>query len=359
VISSSLDGIIAISKVGMISLWNAAAAQIFGVPAVDVVGKALRETSAASKNPMILGMFRRVLTGERVVIHDLEFERVDGRRIWLGGHGAPIYDASGAIAGALVVVSDVTQERAAKRQMQQTEKLSALGQLAAGVAHELNNPLTSVIGYAQLLRNASAEEQVQRDLDRVIKQAKRAARIVQNLLTFVGDHEPRRIPTDINDVLRTALEMRAYELRAANIAVESDLAPDLPITLADYHQLQQVFFNLILNAEQAMLESHNGGRLALRTRLIDDAVLRVEIQDDGPGIAAENLSRIFDPFFTTKVVGKGTGLGLSICYGIIEEHGGRIWAESDADAGATFTIDLPLIEVKRRVSDSVKTDAKA
>jgi PAS domain S-box-containing protein len=348
VIASSMDAIVVVTQGDVLAVWNPAAERIFGQSAAEMVGRRMDEIPQSSVRPLIRSFSRRVLAGESLNIAEYEYPRPDGRRLWLSGHGAPILDNNGVITGALFMIQDTTQERAAKRQMQQTEKLSALGQLAAGVAHELNNPLTSIIGYAQLLASSSADAQTQSDLERIIRQGKRAARIVQNLLTFVGEHEPRRVSTDINDVLRTALEMRQYEFQAGNIAVSMELADDVPATLADYHQLQQVFFNLLLNAEQAMLEANNGGQMVIRSRLLDGKTIHVEVQDDGPGIPSESLSRIFDPFFTTKTVGKGTGLGLSICYGIIEEHGGTIRAESEPGHGATFIVEIPVAPVRPR-----------
>ena len=246
------------------------------------------------------------------------------------------------MSGIVWTLRDVTRERMIKRQMMQTEKLSALGQIVAGVAHELNNPLTSVIGFAQMLSLQPVATEMKQDIERIIDQAKRAARIVQNLLVFARDREPELLPTDLNTILREVIEMRAYEMEVANIRAALDLAPALPTVRADPYQLQQVFFNLVLNAEQAITGAARvEGRLLVRSRLSAPGMIRVEVRDNGLGIPADRLKRIFDPFYTTKEVGQGTGLGLSICYGIVEEHGGRVWAESEMNVGTSLIVELP------------------
>jgi signal transduction histidine kinase/ActR/RegA family two-component response regulator len=222
-----------------------------------------------------------------------------------------------------------------------SEKMALMGQVVAGIAHELNNPLTIVIGNIQLMMMRELNEKNVQSLTRIKDGAERASKIVKNLLTFARQEKPERKPTDVNVILKRALELRAYELKVSNIEVGTQLAPDLPETMADPHQLQQVFLNLIVNAEQAMIDAHGKGLLRLSTRLEPGKIL-VFFSDDGPGIPQENLRRIFEPFFTTKPVGKGTGLGLSICQGIIGEHGGRVDVVSTIGRGTTFIIELPV-----------------
>ncbi|MGC8836937.1 MAG: GAF domain-containing protein [Anaerolineae bacterium] len=241
----------------------------------------------------------------------------------------------------------------AQARLIQAEKLSAIGQLVSGVAHELNNPLTSVLGYAQMLmRRASLDEDARHHLERIASQATRAARIVRNLLDFAREQPPAKRWIHLNDLLERTLALRAYEMQVSNITVVKDYDPDLPHTMADPQQMQQVFLNIILNAEQA-LEGQGGGRLVVRTRFREapsgpggaGGSILVEFEDDGPGIPATVLPRIFDPFFTTKEVGKGTGLGLSIAYGYVAEHGGQIWAENNPPPrkGCTFYVELPVV----------------
>lgn len=239
------------------------------------------------------------------------------------------------------MVAERTQQLERTRaQLVQSEKLAALGELVAGVAHELNNPLTSVIGYAQLLESGElGPEEAQRAVGIVLQEADRARRIVQNLLTFARQRTHQRGPVDINAALEQTVALRRYELERAGVEFALDLCPDLPTIEGDLFQLQQVFLNLINNAAQAMAGSR--GRIEIRTALRDGYVV-IEVADTGPGIPPEHLHRIFDPFFTTKDVGQGTGLGLSISYGIVRDHGGQIYAENRPEGGARFTIELPV-----------------
>lgn len=222
----------------------------------------------------------------------------------------------------------------------QSEKLSAVGEFISGVAHELNNPLTVMIGYAQLLANADIDRAHKDDIAQISDAAERCHKIVQNLLSFARQRPPERKRVNLNEVVDATARFMSYELRTGNITVERDLDPNLPPVMADAHQLQQVFLNLINNARQALEESGRKGRLRLASRVAGPWV-RIVIADDGPGIPADFLARIFDPFFTTKPAGKGTGLGLSVSYGIVKEHGGDIRVESEPGAGATFTLDFP------------------
>lgn len=226
-------------------------------------------------------------------------------------------------------------------QLIQSEKLSAVGQFVAGVAHELNNPLTAVIGFSDLLVQTDADEKIRPHLELIAKSAHRCHKIVQNLLSFARQHAPERKLTQLNGTIEEVLEIMAYDLRTSNIDVVKDFQGDLPPIMADPHQLQQVFVNIVGNARQAIQAFRPDGQITVRTRSAGDLV-RVEFTDNGPGISPENLSRIFDPFFTTKPVGKGTGLGLSLSYGLIQEHAGRIRVESELGRGATFIIELPV-----------------
>ena len=241
----------------------------------------------------------------------------------------------------------------AQTRLVQSEKLAAIGELVAGVAHELNNPLTLIIGFAELLRRSPVSGEARQDLEKIVAQSRRAAGIVRSLLDFARQRPSERKPVQANDMMSSTLDMLAYELRTHNIEQTVRLAPDLPLTLADPYQLQQVFVNLVNNARQAMSEAQGGGHLTITSELAPSTfvnggreeapVIRITVQDDGPGISPDLLPRIFDPFFTTKSPGEGTGLGLSVCHGIISEHGGHIWAES-GPPGATFFVELPVVE---------------
>jgi signal transduction histidine kinase/CheY-like chemotaxis protein len=226
-------------------------------------------------------------------------------------------------------------------QLVQSEKLSGIGEFVAGVAHELNNPLTSVMGFSELLGQANTNPQHKRHLEMIHKSAQRCQKIVQNLLSFARRHAPERKLSNVNELVESAVEFLHYQLRTGNIEVTTRLDPALPKTMVDPHQLQQVFLNIINNGRQAIEACQPKGAILVSTEQCGKR-LRVTFQDNGPGIAQENLSKVFDPFFTTKDIGKGTGLGLSLCYGIIQEHGGTILVESKPCAGARFIIELPV-----------------
>jgi PAS domain S-box-containing protein len=230
--------------------------------------------------------------------------------------------------------------RRTQEQLLHSEKLAAVGQLISGVAHELNNPLTAILGYSQLLTSSGQiGTQALGYTEKLYKQAQRTHRIVQNLLSFARQHKPERIPVRLNAAIEETLALRDYDLRMSKIRVHLDLAPDLPETPADPHQFQQVFLNLINNAVDAILEKSEEGDLWVSTG-VENHQIFVEFTDSGNGV--KDTSRVFDPFYTTKPVGKGTGLGLSICYGIVTEHGGTILVKNSPPRGATFRIELPV-----------------
>jgi signal transduction histidine kinase len=250
---------------------------------------------------------------------------------------------SGAVKSDEIIgtAMDVTERVRLQEQLLQADKLVSIGTLASGIAHEVNNPLGGAIGRAELLLSGDLDPDTRRHVQTIHDETLRAARIVRNLLSFSREHDDEKSPTSLNDVLESSIELRSYEMTASNLEIERDFQQDLPLVLADPNQLQQVFVNIIINAEHAMAEAHGRGTLAVKTSRWRD-VARVTIADDGPGIPDEILKRIFDPFFTTKPVGQGTGLGLSISYGIIQEHGADIRVSSVVGKGTTFTIELPV-----------------
>ena len=266
----------------------------------------------------------------------------------------PLRDEAGKLVGYLCTVRDIrerrakeqalettlAQLRATQQQLIQSEKLAAVGTLISGVAHEINNPLGNILGRVQLLQRAAGDDESKRDLQTVRDECERAIRIVRNLLSFTREHMPETTLVSLNDVIDQVLELRAYELKVSNIELKKNFGADLPQIHADPHQLQQVFLNLVINAEQAMTAAHGRGSLSITTKRVGDT-LQVVVADDGPGIPDELISQIFNPFFTTKDVGAGTGLGLSVCYGIVKEHGGQMRVESEQQKGTTFTVELP------------------
>ena len=284
--------------------------------------------------------------------------RADGRSFEVTTF--PVGAPRGERTAVVQVAKDVTERLAAstrieemRHQLLQAEKLSALGQLVAGVAHELNNPLTSVIGYSQLVQeelkargDGAWAERLGSDVGQVLTEAERAARIVRNLLAFARQQSAERSPHDIAAAVESALSLREYNMRQRGIDVRFTVAPDLPEVVCDTGQIQQVIVNLVLNAERAMREADAP---SVHVSLSHDAgagAVRIEVTDTGHGIDPSVLPRIFDPFFTTRPVGEGTGLGLSICYGIVREHGGAIWAASAPGQPTRFTILLPARDPK-------------
>ncbi len=254
---------------------------------------------------------------------------------------SPIFNEEGEVVASVHVARDITGRKKMQEQLIVTDRLASIGELASGIAHELNNPLTSIIGFSDLLLEKDVPDEVKEDLRVINREAQRTAGVVRNLLTFARKHEPKKQPVDVNGAIKTVLALRAYEQKVNNIQVNTRLAPDLPEVMADGFQLQQVFLNIVINAEHFMTEAHGRGNLTITTERVGD-IIRASFTDDGPGIAEENLGHLFDPFFTTREVGKGTGLGLSICHGVITGHGGRIYAESELGKGATFIVELPI-----------------
>ncbi len=240
----------------------------------------------------------------------------------------------------LLVLNDITSERERQDRLYLTDRLASIGEMAAGIAHEMNNPLTSVLGMSKLLTEQDIQGDIREDLDTIYKESLRVSNIVKNLLTFARKRPPVRQPAHVHAVIDDVLKLRAYEHRVSNIFVTRNFAGNLPDITIDYNQMQQVFVNIVLNAEYEMIQAHNGGSLTITTKNLDDRI-SVSFKDDGPGISPQNLKRMFDPFFTTKEPGKGTGLGLSVCYGIVANHGGKIYVESNPGQGATFIVELP------------------
>jgi len=280
----------------------------------------------------------------------LRLRRADGNAVWVEvtARADPARDDHAVRIEALV--RDVSERkklddenRDIYHQLLQAEKMAALGQTVSGVAHELNNPLATILSWAERLSERTLDEPVRRGLETILSESERAARIVRNLLTFARKRQTTRAMVDLNQVVRETLALRAYEQRVSNITVIDALAAGLPQVFADGHQVQQVLLNLMINAEQAMLAANGRGTIVVRTwHDPEQESVILEINDDGPGIPEDLQPKIFDPFFTTKEVGKGTGLGLTVTYAIVQEHGGRLRLESRPNAGASFYVELPI-----------------
>ncbi len=280
----------------------------------------------------------------------LRLRRADDTVIWIEvTASATVLESAGhvRIEALMRDVSDrkqlEDQSRDLYSQLLQAEKMAALGTTISGVAHELNNPLATILTWAERLTERDLDPSAHRGVETILREAERAARIVRNLLTFARKRHTTRTMVDVNHVVRETLSLRAYEQRVTNISVIDALASGIPPVFADPHQIQQVLLNLVINAEQAMLTTNGRGTLMVRTwQNPDHESIVLEVNDDGPGVPEDVRTKIFDPFFTTKEVGKGTGLGLTVAYAIVEEHGGRMWLVSEPGEGASFYVELPV-----------------
>ena len=333
------DAIMTFDSLGRFTSVNDAGEQISGYSRDELIGRFFGPLLPITELPRAVLEFRKALSGQPG-----QFESVVVRKDGERRHITITYSCPQRSREVLCLIRDATEEKQLQQQLVQSEKMGAIGQLVSGVAHELNNPLASITAFAQLmLSDGNLNKDDRHATETIASEARRAARIVHNLLTFARQHKAEKTFADINQVIENTLELRGYDLNVRGIHIERLYADPPPSTMVDAYQLQQVILNLVTNAEQAMAaveRSHH--RLTVRTRR-DADMIHIEVEDTGPGIPPESLERIFNPFFTTKSDGHGTGLGLSISLGIISEHGGRIWAENAAGAGARFCVDLPLV----------------
>jgi signal transduction histidine kinase len=252
---------------------------------------------------------------------------------------AALLDDRGEPTHIVSVERDISEERRLREQLIHSERLSAVGQLVAGVAHELNNPLQGLMGLTELLISAETRPETKSDLELVRHDGERAAAIVKNLLSFARRSALERSVADLNEIARSSLALRAYEFRLKGTTVHTEYAGDLPMIVVNREEIQQIALNLIMNAEHAMRSAHDPGTITVRTTFDGESV-SLEVIDDGPGVPAELAGRIFEPFFTTKSVGEGTGLGLSVSLGIAQAHNGTL-ALLPSARGARFALTLP------------------
>jgi PAS domain S-box-containing protein len=336
---------------GNFTFFSDALCRQLGYSREEIMGMSYQVYIPRENAKKVFEAYNRVYrTGEPLKSFASAQIKKDGTLVFTEDSIFPLRDEKGEIIAFRGISRDVTERRGAEEERRQLEqkaqfasRLASVGELASGVAHEINNPLTAVIGYAHLLlERKDVPEDIRRDVEVINEGAQRVAGIIKKLLVFARQTKPERTYVDINEIINTTLELRAYSLQGNNVKVVLQFDPDLPLTVADAGQLQQVFLNLIINAETEVKLAHGGGKLAIKTEQIDDNI-RVSFKDNGLGIAKENLERIFNPFFTTRRVGQGTGLGLSVCHGIVTEHKGRIWAESQLGRGATFIVELPIV----------------
>ena len=305
----------------------------------DMLGKKISDLEDHS--PELAALYHSVVSGHEA-FSSAEYGAKHHNGSWhtMRASGSQLVDAEGKITGVIISVRDITIERKLEQQVVQGERLAAMGAMIGGVAHELNNPLTSILGVSELLQDTETNETSRRQLGMLQQQARRAAEIVQNLTYFSRPPAPGKSKINVVEIVERTLNLHAYSLRKNNITVDF-LKESVPYALGDPHQLMQVFLNLILNAEQAIREVREKGTLRIRLGRTDNSVW-VSFLDDGPGIPKENLPSIFDPFYTTKRPGRGTGLGLSICKSVMKEHHGSVEAANAPDGGAVFTVALPV-----------------
>ncbi|MBI1750279.1 MAG: PAS domain S-box protein [Acidobacteria bacterium] len=340
-VESFPDMIVVLDREGRYTYISARMKDQLGYEPEEILGRSLGERTHADDQSALLEMHREMIQGKRTY-GTVEYRtlHMDGSWRTVRATARPLCDACGNIVGVIASARDMTELKRLEQQVSQSERLAAMGQMIAGVAHELNNPLTAILGINDLLREKAADDATRRQLDLTQKQARRAAEIVQNLLTFSRPRAPRRGQIRLDDLVLHTIQLHEYSLHVNNVHVDYHAGPELPPVFGDSNQLMQVFLNLIVNAEQAIREVRSYGKLSVRVAQEGDKV-QVAFQDDGPGIPPLILSRIFDPFFTTKRPGRGTGLGLSICMAIMREHGGNIEARTLAEGGALFTLTFP------------------
>jgi signal transduction histidine kinase/CheY-like chemotaxis protein len=322
---------------------------MFGLPIETPVEAVMPFEPARFVDPQAReGFVERLARDQAVSDYLLRVRRADDAAIWVEvtAHAEQEGTALLRIEALMRDVSERkrldTQARDLYHQLLQAEKMAALGQTISGVAHELNNPLATILTWSERLSKGCPDEDTRRGLETILQQSERAARIVRNLLTFARKRHTTRTMVDLNAVVRETLALRAYDQRVSNISTIEALASGLPQVFADPHQIQQVLLNLIINAEQAMLAAHGRGALIVRTwHDLERDLVVLEVSDDGPGVPQDVQGKIFDPFFTTKEVGQGTGLGLTVAYAIVQEHGGDIRVKSETGRGATFVVEVP------------------
>jgi len=319
------------------------ARDLLGYEPQDMLGKKISELEDHS--PELASLYHQVVSGKEIFASaEYSARHRDGNWRTMRAAGSQLVDAEAKISGVIISVRDITVERKLEQQVVQSERLAAMGAMIGGVAHELNNPLTAIMGVSELLQDTETNESSRKQLAMLQQQARRAAEIVQNLTYFSRPPAPGKSRINLVEVVERTLNLHAYSLRKNNITVDFLKEAGVPYALGDPHQLMQVFLNLIVNAEQAIREARDKGTLRIRLGKGDNSVW-VSFHDDGPGIPKETLASIFDPFYTTKRPGRGTGLGLSICKSVMKEHSGSVEAANSPDGGAVFTVTLPVSAV--------------
>jgi two-component system NtrC family sensor kinase len=343
ILESLNDGLAVLDRNGRVVRWNRQMEELHGARHEDAVGRALADLFDAE----VVALLRQAADGAAYYKIPLASRHRPARRLLVNIGMTPLRDAHAEAVGTIVIIEDISSRVQLEEQLQISEKMASIGLLAAGVAHEVNTPLTGISSFTQmLLDGASPDDPKTAVLEKIERQTFRAAKIVNGLLNLARPAQVDSGPCDVNTVINDVLSLLEHQFKNGRIQVRKELMAAPPLVQGVEHKLQQVFLNLFLNARDAMPK---GGWLTIVTRQQRGSTV-IEIADTGSGIPAEQLSRIYDPFFTTKAIGKGTGLGLSITYGIVQEHGGTISCESQVGQGTRFTIELPIAEAAQRAS---------
>jgi PAS domain S-box-containing protein len=343
ILESLNDGLAVVDRNDRIVRWNRRLEELYGIRHEEAVGRRIDEIFESGFIDVLRSARRESPEGAALYRVPLSTRHEQPRRLLVNVATTPLRDSDAAIAGTIVVVEDISSRVQLEEQLQISEKMASIGLLAAGVAHEVNTPLTGISSFVQMLmQGAEPDDPKTKVLEKIERQTFRAAKIVNGLLNLARPAQVESGPMDITAVINDVLSLLEHQFRTSRIQVRKELSPSAPFVQGIEYKLQQVFLNLFLNARDAM---PRGGWLTIVTRAAGDAVA-VEIGDTGSGIPPDHLSRIYDPFFTTKDIGKGTGLGLSITYGIVQEHGGTITCDSIVGQGTRFTLTLPVASTR-------------
>jgi two-component system NtrC family sensor kinase len=352
ILNNTQSMILVLDTVGLVSYANRRCFEA-GYREHDLLGRPLVEMVPQARRPVLADALDRALEGTSVDNLELPIFRGNGTAGHFSISLSPMRDEQGHINSVVVVMADITDAADLQAKLMHTEKMAALGQLVSGVAHEVNNPLAAIVGFTDLLlENPGIPNEAREELRVILQEAQRTRVIVQNLLSFARHMPAQHEPVRVNTVLRQTLQLRAYDFANHGVQMSERLAEELPLTIGDSHQLQQVFLNILNNAYDAIQEVRRPGKIEVSTSQRDNQI-EIAFRDNGPGIS--HPERIFDPFFTTKEVGKGTGLGLSICYGIVHAHRGEIGARNNPNGiGCTFFVRLP---VAPQAAESLVTES--
>ena len=339
ILNNTQSLILVVDSAGLISYANRRWSDL-GFTQKQLLEKPLLDLVIPIRRQALQDALAGTIRGHQVDNLDLQLMRGDGKIGQFSGNLSPMRDEQGNVSSIVVVMSDITDAALLQSKLMHAEKMAAVGQLVSGVAHEVNNPLTAILGFADLLlESQDLPETARKDLRVILQEAQRTKQIVQNLLSFARQMPPQRKPVQVNTILRRTVQLRAYDFNSHGVEIIEKLDESLPYVVGDAHQLQQVFLNILNNAYDAVRDTGRQARIEISTTA-QSSTVEIRFRDNGHGIT--HPERIFDPFFTTKEVGKGTGLGLSICYGIVREHGGEILSHNNTGAdGATFVVRLP------------------